>query len=140
MKPFHRARISDEGAAISLETPLPGTRSREAGDEDRWSDLVNELGRRRASMKATGLTSYLRACIEEDQAPVLDEEWAPVEHVLAALDEIRADAAKREVRVAEIGLTGAAEGCRQTITRCEALCAALTAAAEDTQSPAVNLG
>lgn len=129
-----------DGDSLFREMPLPDGWSREAGEEDRWSYLDDELSRRRANMKKTSLTSYVRACIEEDRVPVLDEERAPLEHVLAALDEIRADATKREARVAEIGLTGAAEGCRQTIARCEALRAALTAAAEDTQSPAVNLG
>jgi len=97
-----------DGDPMFRRATLPAGWEREGSDHSMWSYIVDQLGRRRcgvfykaafydrsAHISVTSVGAYVSECLYEKTIPVLDEEWATSEAVLAALVGKRAHATEQ---------------------------------------------
>ena len=111
-----------EGDPMFREATLPDGWKREGSNHSMWSYIVDQLGRRRCSIfykaafydrdahiSATSVDGYVYECFYNDTLPVLDDEWASREAVLAAIVKAHGRAVHRVDEYREVGMDTAEE-------------------------------
>jgi hypothetical protein len=127
-----------EGDPLFRHATLPEGWKREGSDHAMWSKIVDSLGRPRCSIfyKAAfydrdahisvyAVGGYVSECLYEDKVPVLDQEWATREAVLAAVQKASDQQSEQASQWDEWGNTDYAREAREKVAKCAELRARL---------------
>lgn len=113
---------ADPGDSLFRPATLPSGWTRRRTDHSMWTEVVDTLGRKRVSifykaafydrdafMSLETPTGYLRSCLWNGAAPVLDEEWLTVDVARQTLEAIAVAEDKHAVEAAEFAATSSGE-------------------------------